>query len=179
MTTTNQKTNKEKTNQQQQTHNKMETTNQKTKFKFISTERKQTQKQYNNLIRTTSLTHKQFQTCITKIKQNIKDTQKQTNTTKTEKIKEIEKQITTELEQQLKKYKHKTTTLMNTTAMILHKQYTNQPKENIQQAKIIKEIINKEQTQIEIQYKQIKQQIHNNKHKKTTLMDTTAMIPHK
>ena len=64
----------------------METTNQKTKFKFIGTLTKQIQKQYNNLITTTSTTHKQFETCITKIKQNIKDTQKETNTTKTEKI---------------------------------------------------------------------------------------------
>ena len=61
---------------------------------------------------------------------------------------------------------------MDTTAMILHKKYTNQPKENIQQAKIIKEIINKEQTQIEIQYKQIKQQIHNTN---TTSKQTTPI----
>ena len=90
-------------------------------FKFNGKQIKETQTQYNNLITATSTTNKKLQKCLTKIEQNTKE--KQTNTTKTEKIKQIEQQLTTELEEQLKKYKNKTTTLMDKTIMILNKKY--------------------------------------------------------
>ena len=100
----------------------MATTKQKTNFRFIGVQSKPTQQQYNNLIEHTS--YQKFQTCITKIKQDLLNpeiTEKHSNKQKPEKIQELETQLT--------KYKEKTTTLMGTTAMILHKKYkTNQKK---------------------------------------------------
>ena len=53
----------------------MATTNQKTNFRFLGEQIKPTQQQYNNLIIDTSHTYQQFQTCITKIKQNLPNTE--------------------------------------------------------------------------------------------------------
>jgi len=49
---------------------------------------------------------------------------------------------------------------MDTTAMILHKKYKKQSKDNKKAATAIKELLDQEQTQIRQQYTRTKQQIH-------------------
>ena len=49
---------------------------------------------------------------------------------------------------------------MDATAMLLHKKYQKQPKDNQQSAKGVKELLNQEQNQIEKQYTDTKQQLY-------------------
>ena len=107
--------------------------NQKTKFRFLGEKVKSTQQQYNNLIEHTSHTYLKFQTCITKITQDLLNTDITEQHPNKQKLEEIQ-----ELETQLKHYKEETITSMNTTAMILHKKYTKQPKDNQETGKAIK-----------------------------------------
>ena len=126
----------------------MAKTDQKTTFKFIGEKIETTQQQYNNLIEDTSYTYIKFKNCITDIAQdslNINAKKQQPNKQELEQLQD--------LQTQLKHYKEQTITTMDRTAMILHRSYTKQPKNNHNTAKTIMELLNKEETQIRHEYK--------------------------
>ena len=127
----------------------------KTNFIFVGDKVESTQQQYDNLIEDTSYIYLKFQLYITNITQDFLDPEIREQHLNKLKLEEIK-----ELETGLKHFKDKTITLMDTTAMILHKKYPKQPKDNQKTARAIKELLNQEQMQIKKQYTETEQQLH-------------------
>ena len=126
---------------------------QKTKFLFVADKIESTQEHYDNLIEDTSYIYLKYQLYTTTIQQDFLDPDIREQHLNKLKIEEIE-----ELETGLKHFKDETIKLMDKTAMILHKKYPKQPKDNQKTANEIKDLLNREQMQIKKQYTETKQQ---------------------
>ena len=136
-------------------NHKMAKTEPKTTFRFIGEKTETTQQDYENLIEDTSFLFLKFQLYITNIQKGYLDPE-----VKEQHLNKLQLEEIDELQIGLKNFKDKTIALMDTTAMILHKKYQKQPKDNQQSAKGVKELLNQEQNQIEKQYTETKQQLY-------------------
>ena len=111
----------------------MAKTEPKTTFRFIGEKIETTQQDYENLIEDTSSLYLKFQSYITNIRTGFLDPE-----IREQHLNKIQLEEINELETGLKNFKDKTIALMDTTAMILHKTYQKQPKDNEKSANAVK-----------------------------------------
>ena len=127
----------------------------KTKFQFVANKIEATQEQYDNLLEDTSFIYLKYRLYTTTIEEDFLNPEHRQQHLNKLQLEEIE-----ELETGLKHFKDETIKLMDKTAMILHKKYPKQTKENQKLANEIKDYLNHEQMQMKQQYKETKEQLH-------------------
>ena len=112
----------------------------KVEFKFVGENIEQVQQTYDNLLQDTSYIYLKYQYHVTCIQDRYLAPGKKTQELNDYQYDEIKEQ-----QQSLTTFKKKTVDFIDSTCLILHKEYPKQPRENLTNAKAIKKALEAEQ----------------------------------